>query len=1317
MNSMTTSTSDDMNVIKRDGSSEPVSFDKVLERIRKAAKGLTVNYTRLAQLVLAEIHDGVHTAELDELAARLAISYMTTHPDWGTLAAQIIVSNCQKNAPPRFSTAMAALAGIPALAPDVAAFIEANALALDDMIAPGRDFLLDYFGFKTLEKAYLMRGRDRRILETPQYMWLRVAVGIWGSGHDGAQLSTTERLTRIEETYELMSLKAFTHATPTLFNAGMPRPQLSSCFLVAMKDDSIDGIFDTLKECAQISKYAGGIGLHVHNIRAQGTPIQGTQGTSNGLVPMLRVFNNTARYVDQCFLPGTLIYTEAGPRTIEDIGVGDKVLTSTGDFETVNRPLRHEYSGPVTRLTIKHSMDPIFVTPEHNVLALTGQAKMVNHSVISNRLTKKLKEVEWVDVKDLQVGDFLAFQIPAYEKDISSLTGADCRLFGILLGDGHISSSTSGVKMNSVTKADGITFVKDYFTQKGIKIYVDEQPNVTGIRWSTTSTDFKFTRAQLYNAAGEKTIPAAMLHLPREKILQLLRGLIETDGCVGTKEITLEMTSKTLLEQVRYLVLRLGGLTSGYARDRVGNVSPYKNITTRLPSWCIRIPRLPEIAAMFPDAPASEYFTFFRHGDTLFSRIENIEEDAYNGVVHDFEVDSTHDYTVSHMGIAHNGGGRRNGSFAIYLEPWHADVQAFLKMKSNTGSEEERARDLFYALWIPDLFMKRVEAGGDWSLFCPHEAPGLADCVGVEFEALYTKYEAEGRAKRTVPAQKLWSEILVSQIETGTPYLLYKDAANAKSNQKNLGVIKSSNLCVAPETLILTDSGTFPIASMVNEEVNVWNGDRYAPVVIRRTGVDQRLITVVVEDVCRRVVDETGEYEEWTDFHKIECTPQHKFILRDHGSSIATARRMDAQYLKCGTELFPWFDADMNVNHTPTVVNIYDFGRRDDTYCFTEHENHAGVFNGVLTGQCTEIMEYSSPEETAVCNLASIALPYFLEKRRDDGSSTVAFNFDKLRAVTAVIVRNLNRVIDINYYPTPETRRSNMRHRPIGIGIQGLADVFASLGLAWETPEAAALNQEIFENIYYAAVEQSHIMAVFEGPYETFKGSPTSQGLLQPDLWYAEPNGDGSRIGPKFITQDYLSWDALRLSVQRDGIRNSLLMAPMPTASTSQILGYNECIEPFTTNIYVRRTLAGEFTVINKYLVADLMAVGLWTPEIKDRIVAANGSVQAIAEIPADLKARYKTVWEIKQKTLIDMAADRGAFICQSQSLNLFVADPTIAKLSSMHFYAWRRGLKTGIYYLRTKSAVQAIKFTVEATAAGTPAAKEEPAECLLCSS
>ena len=754
-----------MLVLKRDGRKETVSFDKVLGRVRKASKGLAVNPDALAQQVLAQIFDGVKTSELDELTAQLAASLTTLHPDYGTLAGRISISNHHKNTTASFSEVMLRLSdqkmpqtgeSTSFIHPLLLASIKEHGPEIDAKIHHDRDYLLDYFGFKTLERSYLLKDTSMVVQERPQHMWMRVALALWFND-----------LPRAFETYDYMSTKCFTHATPTLFNAGTPRQQLSSCFLLAMSDDSIQGIYKTLGDCAAISKFAGGIGLHLHNVRARGSLIKGTNGQSNGLVPMLRVFNNTARYVDQ-------------------------------------------------------------------------------------------------------------------------------------------------------------------------------------------------------------------------------------------------------------------------------------------------------------------------------------------------------------------GGGKRNGSFAMYLEPWHADVEDFLKMRLNTGSEEERARDLFYALWIPDLFMERVEADGDWSLFCPNEAPGLADVWGDEFKTLYERYEKEGRARKVVKAQKLWFQTLDSQMETGTPYLLYKDAANRKSNQQNLGTIKSSNLC-------------------------------------------------------------------------------------------------------------------------------------------------------------TEIIEYSNKEETAVCNLASLALPSFVS----DG----VFDYTKLREVTRVAIRNLNRVIDINFYPTPETERSNMRHRPVGLGVQGLADVFALLGLAWEQEEAAKANQLIFEHMYFAAVEASVEVAKVEGPYSTFKGSPASKGLLQPDLWSVKPitETDGS-----------LDWASLREAVKTHGLRNSLLIAPMPTASTSQILGFNECFEPFTSNLYTRRTLAGEFIVINRYLLADLMKAGLWSEDMKQQIVARNGSVQGIPGINEELQLRYKTSWEMKQKVLIDMAAARGAFICQSQSLNLFVADPTYSKLTSMHFYAWKQGLKTGCYYLRTKAPVTAQKFTVD---------------------
>jgi ribonucleoside-diphosphate reductase alpha chain len=751
-----------MFVQKRNGRKESVKFDKITSRIQKLSYGLSplVDAIDVAKKVIEGIFDGVTTSELDNLAAETAASLTTKHPDYALLASRIAVSNLHKNTEKSFSTVMRSLYNytdvandrkLPLLADDVMEVIEKHADLLDSSIIYDRDFGFDYFGFKTLEKSYLLRI-DGKIAERPQHMYMRVAVGIHKDDIDS-----------VITTYNQMSERWFTHATPTLFNAGTPKPQMSSCFLLTMKDDSIDGIYDTLKQTAKISQSAGGIGLSIHNVRATGSYIGGTNGTSNGIIPMLRVFNDTARYVDQ-------------------------------------------------------------------------------------------------------------------------------------------------------------------------------------------------------------------------------------------------------------------------------------------------------------------------------------------------------------------GGGKRKGAFAIYLEPWHADVFEFLDLRKNHGKEELRARDLFYALWIPDLFMQRVEENGNWSLFCPNEAPGLGDCFGEEFEKLYNQYEAEGRQRRTVKAQELWFAILEAQIETGTPYLLYKDAANRKSNQQNLGTIKSSNLC-------------------------------------------------------------------------------------------------------------------------------------------------------------TEIMEYTSADEVAVCNLASIALPRFVTNGN--------FDFEKLYEITYQATRNLNKIIDYNYYPVEEARTSNLRHRPIGLGVQGLADAFILMRLPFESDLAKLLNKNIFETIYFAAMTASKDIAKENGAYATFKGSPLSKGLFQFDLWGVQPS-------------DRHDWETLRKEVKKHGVRNSLLIAPMPTASTSQILGNNECFEPYTSNIYTRRVLSGEFIIVNKHLLKDLVNLGLWNNTMKNKIIAANGSIQAIREIPDNIKELYKTVWEIKQRNLIDMAADRGAFICQSQSLNLFVDSPTNAKLTSMHFYAWKKGLKTGMYYLRTQAATQAVQFTVE---------------------
>ena len=925
-----------MQVVKRDGSREDVSFDKVLIRMKGCAGSpidpashlprtpLEVNPTLIAQKTLMRIHDGVKTTELDELAAQLSISLITTHLDYGEFASRIIISNHHKQTDPSFVKTCRQLAnqthtktGTPMsyLSESFIATIEAFAPELDAAIKHERDYLLDYFGFKTLERQkYLLRDVSGAVLERPQHLCMRVAVALWGTYNI---VSEAERLALILETYEFLSTKQLIHATPTMFNAGSPRAQMSSCYLIALSDDSIDGIYKTLSDCAKISKYAGGIGLHIHNLRAKGSYINGNGGTSTGIVPMLKNFNATARYVDQ--------------------------------------------------------------------------------------------------------------------------------------------------------------------------------------------------------------------------------------------------------------------------------------------------------------------------------------------------------------------GSKRNGSFAIYLEPWHADVEDFLKLKLNTGSEDERARDLFYALWIPDLFMERAEAGKAWTLFCPSEAPGLADAWGPAFKELYEKYESEGRGRKQVDAQALWTRIVNSQIETGTPYILFKDAANSKSNQQNLGTIKSSNLCVAPETLITTDRGAFPIQQLTGQTVRVWNGTLWSETAVHQTGANQPLMTVVIEDTELQATEQTS----WRIIRQVDCTPYHKFLLESSGN-IRDSQRIEAKDLVPGMHLLSWVD-QYGIKHTPVVKGTYDLGRTDNTYCFNEPVNNAGVFNGILTGNCTEIIEYSDKNETAVCNLASLALPAFVKGR--------TFDFDQLRKVTKVAIRNLNRVIDINFYPTPETRTSNLRHRPVGLGVQGLADVFAMLRMPWEAEKTQEFHKRIFEHMYFAALEASADAAAVEGPYETFAGSPASKGILQFDMW---------NIVPLTLQDGTLDWAALKAKIQATGLRNSLLIAPMPTASTSQILGYNECFEPFTSNIYTRRTLSGEYIVINKHLVRDLMKLDLWNEDLKNQIIVRNGSVQNIPEIPQAIQALYKTAWEIKQRTLIDMSADRGAFICQSQSLNLFMAEPNFQKIISMFFYGWKKGLKTGGYYLRTKAPVMAQKFTID---------------------
>lgn len=1373
---------DKMYVTKRTGQLEEIAFDKIQNRIKKLGQEpeplMHINYQQLVMKIIDQLYSKIPTTKIDELVAEQCASMSTLNNDYGVLAGRIVISNHQKNTEASFSKVMDELFHFtdvhnrhnPLVSEEFHQFVQANATALDAMVDYNRDYLIDYFGFKTLERSYLYR-KDKKVIERPQHMWLRVAVGLHGTS------TSTNALSLIKETYDLMSRKYFTHATPTLFNAGTPRPQLSSCYLIAMESDSLDGIYNTLHDCAMISKFAGGIGLHVHNIRAKGTHIQGTNGVSNGLVPMLRVFNNTARYVDQCVHPETIIYTTNGPMKIQQVSMGEtKTFNLTGDVETISNVLEHPYDGDVCQIKTTHSIHNLIITPEHPVLVLRNQDKSLNYKVIKNRLDKKICKFEWIDAKELQSNDMMIYSIPTYVSDMPHITIDDCFMYGIILGDGCMTNTLQSgyISLHTVAKSKLLEFAISYFEQKCIQYKIHTNENSTRIRWNKT-INLPFRYNDVYNNANQKYIHHKWLNLPIDKCKFILKGLLQTDGCNG-KELVFDNTSENLIESVRFICLKMGILTSGYIRDRVGESHETEKgiITNKQISYCLRIPKTQSICELMDiQYDNAQFFKFLQYNNFLLTRIKSINIEKYCGTLYDLQMPTEHSYML-HNGLVHNGGGKRNGSFAIYLEPWHADIEDFLEMKKNHGDEEMKARDLFYALWVSDLFMDRVRQKSHWSLMCPHECPGLSDAYGDAFVDLYEMYEREGKVKKTVSARDLWFKILDAQMETGTPYLLYKDAVNKKSNQKNVGTIKSSNLCVAPETLVLTDRGHIEIQSLINQTVQVWNGTEFSEVVIRKTGTNQELIDVYTDDGC-----------------KLSCTKYHKFFIQtnqEQESTVVEAQNLkpNDKLVKCdypvidgpntGMLLFKykqpmesdlaqyslhskltWFSyfcslhycvrdlcdniairaEDINSYHnsyefllevklmlqtcginpiiTPNnifVITAFDFSklislgfkhpladthphinngpeyvsiakiednhRIDDTYCFTEPKKHMGIFNGMLTSQCTEIMEYSDENETAVCNLASIALPAFVDEHAHN------FDFVKLHYVTKVVTNNLNRIIDINYYPTEKTKTSNMRHRPIGIGVQGLADAFVLLDIPYHSEEAKLLNKQIFETMYHAAVECSCELARQEGPYSTFAGSPASEGQLQFDLWGVS------------VSNERYDWVQLKSDVVKYGLRNSLLLAPMPTASTSQILGYNECFEPFTSNLYSRKTLAGEFVVVNKYLMKELIELGYWNEQIKNNIVENKGSIQQLTFLPQHVRDKYKIVWEIPMKHVIDMSADRGPFICQSQSLNLWMEDPVYNKLTSMHFYAWEKGLKTGIYYLRRKAKHQAQQFTIE---------------------
>tara|TARA_A100001011_G_C14316441_1_gene848223 strand:- start:288 stop:4208 length:3921 start_codon:yes stop_codon:yes gene_type:complete len=1305
---MTDYCSKEMHVIKRSGNKEAVAFDKILNRVKilGGENNLKINYSALVIKVIDQLHDNISTSKIDELTAEQAASLATKHPDYGKLASSLVVSNLQKNTSNSFSEAMNKLykfvddqIGTHLLSDEFINVVNKHSEYFDNLVDYNRDYLIDYFGFKTLERAYLMHI-NKKIIERPQYMWLRVAISLH-----------LDDLPKVKETYDLMSQKYFTHATPTLFNAGTPRPQLSSCFLIAMESDSVDGIYNTLKECANISKWAGGIGLHIHNIRGTGSHIRGTNGTSNGIIPMLGVFNKTARYIDQCVTPETYIYTKNGSIEIQNIKNSDYIYNSKGQIEKIDNILEHSYDGDIYNIETMHSINTLQITPEHPVLVMVDQSKGTNFNIITKRIeacekNKNIMDIfennaeneneifQWKEAKNLTYDDMPVFVIPTYSEDNNKLSWKDCYMYGIILGDGSLSNKyTNGyISMHTINKREILEFCKSYFDEKYVEYKIQTEGNITRLRWNKT-IHLPFRYSDIYDNNQEKHICSEWLNLPIEKAKYIVKGLIDTDGCKN-KEVVFDSTSYNLIENMRFLLLKMGIPTSGYKRDRIGEKHTTERgiIENKKISYCLRIPQTKELCELLEIEYTSKFFKFLRYKNLLFTRIKSIKKSHYEGTLYDLQLKETHNYMI-HNGIIHNGGGKRAGSFAIYIEPHHPDIEEFLDLKKNHGDEELRARDLFYALWISDLFMERVQTNAKWSLFCPDQTPGLSDCYGQAYKDLYLQYEEAGKYVKQIEARDLWIKILDSQMETGTPYMLYKDAVNYKSNQKNLGTIKSSNLCTeitefsSPDETAVCNLASIGLTKFVKETENPFSN-----------------VKVYSKKNCN-----------W-------C-----LLLK----ALLRKRNIDFEEIVLDSEEeIKEFKETYNVTTVPQLID-----------------------NGELIGG------YNIIEEK-------------LRHR---------FDYKKLHEVTKVITNNLNKIIDINYYPTPKTKRSNLNHRPIGIGVQGLADVFILMDIPFESEEAKVININIFKTIYHAALEKSlelsqdriadikylrdeyknnwdfahendicteylifnntdassetakltderieqalkHIKPIRKeieyltkdksghkstaGAYQSFDDCPASKGLLQFDFWKVDPNKDSE------LKYD---WNTLKANICKYGIRNSLLVAPMPTASTSQILGNNECFEPLTSNIYSRRTLAGEFVVANKYLIEDLMHLDMWNETIKNNIIQNKGSIQYIHTIPQRIKDKYKIVWEIPIKHLINMSKDRGAYICQSQSLNLWVEEPNAKTLTNMHFYSWKQGLKTGIYYLRRKPRHQPQQFTIEPEKKVNLVVGEEEG-CTMCS-
>lgn len=1446
-----------MLVTKRNGVLEAVKFDKITDRISKLTnldERKYIDPLLIAQKVVGSIFDKITTEEIDLESANICVNLSTINYLYSELAGRLLISNLHKKTNNSFVEKQNIIQReLNILDVEWLEWINDNKTKLNKMIDYNRDFLFDFFGYKTLERSYLLSVKDK-IIERPQDMLMRIASFI----HKGD-------LESIKTTYDLMSKGYYTHASPTLFNSGNKKSQLASCFLIGT-EDSIEGITHTWSSVAKISKWGGGIGLHVSNIRAKDTLIRGTNGPSNGIIPMLKVFNEIARYVNQCFIGTTKIYTNQGLKEIKNISPNDSVYTIDGTLKKVQRVYCDIYDSKILKLKI-NGCNEINVTLEHPFYILKNQAYNSNEDrdLIIKRLDNKYIHFEWIDANKIEDNDLIVISIPTDYEDIIDCDDSDCYFYAFLLYLGEISDNIIIFKIEN-KKIDIINFIKGYLDLKLITYKIDNNTdNIIFISFNLSSS-LRFSRSQFYDGK-KKTIDKSILNLPKNKIGWIIQGFMDcNNGIIKVNE--------NIADGIIFMYLKLGKLaTKKYMYE-----------------------------SFYVDIIVDNNFLYNNY---ILTKFVSSKENSFNGLVYDLEMTENHNY-LTEAGLVHNGG-KRKGSIAIYLEPHHPDIMPFLELRKNFGAETERARDLFLAVWVSDLFMKQVDIDGDWYLMCPDLCPNLNEVYGEEYETLYWKYVEEKKYKSKIKARDIMKNILDSQLETGTPYITFKDHANNKSNQKNIGTIKSSNLCVHEDTMILTKQGYKNIKSLENLDTIIWNGSNWSSVVVKQTGTNQNLIRISLsngafldctrehifyiqtklgivpveaqhlrlDDILIKINIPSSlefNYNITNDF-KVDCGIPFSSNINEKlrwlenyceiygtiynlsdGTNELHIDNADKEFLLDIRMMLHTLDLEstvinnnisysliinninklIEIGFKPNciiipkdgklelidvdikIINVSESFQNVDTYCFTEPISNMGVFNGILTGQCNEILEFSNHEEYAVCNLASIAINKCVEKFVGDKEFTIytkenckyctfsktylltsnfkfteieiepneleklfnsrsypqilydneiiggwddfyrfivgTFNYDTLYSIAYKAAINLDKTIDLNYYPVPEAKRSNMRHRPIGLGIQGLADTLVLLKIPFDSDEALDFNKKFMEIIYLAActaskdvsksryigmkrlqeefttlgetLESDRIVTIKKslpeyydpsfrltnkelnklyhslkpchwelkkhietwcGAYSTFEGSPISQGIFQFDMWNQKP-------------EHVSKWEELRNEIKIYGIRNSLLTALMPTASTSQILGNNECFEFFTNNIYTRRTLAGDFPLVNKYLIDDLIKIGLWNDEMKQLILANNGSIAMFSNIPEQIRRLYQTIWEIKQVWVLKAAVARGPFVDQTQSMNIFMAVPDYNKLYSSHMWSWKNGLKTGIYYLRSRPSKEATKVTIDET-------------------